>query len=432
MRKIILTILLTVTAVLMSGCEQQEPSITIENTQVSEGTVTFDLEVNDPDDALSTMDVILYDDSDEEVTRLSESDLDGIEKFEGSTFSNLAEDSTYTITVQADYELSDETNEGVAMDTATIETDAYLDLGATFENTSVSGNEITFDLEVSDPEELISEFTVVLLGPDGESVAELGASDLATGMNEDVSFWNLHYDTGYTIEVRADYTDGHVTREDALLGSQTVTTESAKPPSASIEEDTVEGHAYTFDLQVDDPSGIITNLEVILYDDTDSEITRFDSEEDDLTTGLNEALQFSRLAYDTTHSVEVVADYHLDNTLSEDETLDTNTFTTGAYAEPSGTLAITDVTADAVTFDATLDDGADTVTYPAVFIYEADGEDPISAITAEDGLDEGETTSLEFTGLASGATYDLVFVADHWNGQEETALSFETASFTTD
>ena len=430
MKRFVYTLFLGAVVFTLAGCEAEEPSISIEHADVKEDEVTFDVAIDDPDDTLSVMDIVLLDEDSNEVTSLNETDLDGITGFEGAYFTNLAEATDYTIKVHADYTIEDTVHEETMMDTVTFETDPYLELDATFDAAEVNENEISFDLSIDDPQDVVIGLEVLLKGPEGNVVTTLDETDgLSTGMNEDVSFWNLHYETDYSVEVRADYHDGHMTREAKTLGTKAFETEPAIEPDAAIHNETVQGHAVHFDLELSDPSGILDDVNAVLYDEQDDEVARLSYEDDDFGLGMNEALAFNMLAYDTAYTMKVIADIYPDGTLDEDVVLNTHTFTTGVYEEPSGTLEVTELTEDSVTFTASLTDDAHTVTFPAVFIFESGEEDPL-AVHGDDVLSAGENTSLSFTGLETGEAYDLVFMADYFDGEEETAIHFDAMTIT--
>lgn len=433
MRKILSILIMTFLITPLMGCEAKEPAINIENHEVSKDTITFDLDLEDPDNTLERMDIILQDSSSEEVTRLEETDLDGIEKFEESTFSNLAESEDYTIVVKSDYTLNGDTHEAVSMDTLEFSTKDYLDIGATIENAEVEDNTIEFDLTINDPEEAITALETQLVDSNGDTVTTLDEEDgIGVGENEAVTFENMYYETDYTIEVLATYQDGHRTREDKVINTHDFTTESATAPTSSLLNEEARGHTYLFDLEINDPSGILENIDIILYDDSETEVERIESSEETLETGLNKDLTFERLNYDTDYTVEVVADYYPDDTLEEAAVLDSATFTTDQFVEPSGNLKNIVWDDSSVTFDATLSDESYTVTYPAVLIYESSEDTPLIVFTAEDGLQRGENQEISFTGLSSGVEYELVFMADYYDGDDESTIIFDSTTFTTD
>jgi|GEM_PF-1699450 len=427
--------LLTVTTMLalmfLAACdlEPQEPDITIDNVTTDEDAVEFDLEIDDPDDALIEIDIILYDESDEEVTSLSTDELDGITIIEGSRFFNLAQDMTYTIVVEADYELED-IHQDVVLDEHTVEIDEFRTPNAKISDAVVVGNEIVFDLLIEDEYDVLIDATIHLFDDGGEEVAVIDEG-LVVGVNEDVSFWNLYFDTTYEIEVRVDFTDGYLDRSGVVIESHTFTTEEAVEPEFHISEPKTEGHEFHFDLLIEDASGILDDVTITLTDDLDNTVSIIEA--DDLVLGLNENLMFDFLEYDATYHIEVTADYYEGDTLLEGVAVLEHTFTTDAFIMPSGVIDNIHVGEDYVIFDALIEDEAHTITFPAVFLIDPDNpEDILAVISPEEveGFGVGLNEDLIFENLTPGATYEIILLCDYFDGNEEDVEILDNHLFT--
>ncbi|MEC9484755.1 MAG: hypothetical protein UMR38_02630, partial [Candidatus Izemoplasma sp.] len=211
---------------------------------------------------------------------------------------NLLTNQRYFIQIVSNYDLNDEatikTADVITRDTFI--TSALDAPDAVIDNIVVSNNSVTFDVTITDSEEVITSNLEAMIYQDNTLV---DSKTITVGLNEDVTFTGLTSSSDYVIMVETDYNlnddDGEQT--DQLLEAIDITTETNALPIASLSN--IETSHDTLDVTVTytDIDGVITgNRSVSIYDEAN---TLIDTKA--LSTNT-ETVQFTGLLSDQTYT----------------------------------------------------------------------------------------------------------------------------------
>ncbi|MCF7925591.1 MAG: hypothetical protein K9L26_03560 [Candidatus Izimaplasma sp.] len=274
----------------------------------------------------------------------------------GLTFGDidLLTNQRYFIQIVADYDLNDtltivSEQEILYQSFITSELDAP---EAFIENVIATNSSITFDVTVYDDEDVITNNLEAVLYQDDTLIDSL---PLVVGSNTNKQFTNLDSSSTYELIIETDYNlnDDEAERFDIMLDAEDVDTETNAIPTASITNITPSQETLDFEVLITDDDSVSSNLQVGIYDESDTLVGSLQS----LTVGTN-TLSYTSLLSDHTYTIKVTGDYDLDDgvTVETNASLATDTGITLAKQTPSITITNTVITENSVTFDFAYDD----------------------------------------------------------------------------
>ncbi|ERJ11265.1 hypothetical protein [Haloplasma contractile] len=197
--------------------EYASPTGSLNNHELHTNTLVFDAMIADPDDVLDDAIIEIYSDH---LVITSIGLTDGLVKNginEDAFFTALNPNETYTVKLFGYYMNGVDVYEQVLMDEFTITTEDFLVTGAIVLPV-LSGNRITFDTRMSDPYNMITGLSVLLVS-DNTIIAELTPQHglVTNGVNQGVYFSDLPTGATYQIKIIANYFDGATTHDYVIL-----------------------------------------------------------------------------------------------------------------------------------------------------------------------------------------------------------------------
>ncbi|MFW5838486.1 MAG: hypothetical protein ACOCU1_00975 [Bacillota bacterium] len=382
------------------------PTVTIDNiNKTTPSEITVDISVTDTDATLdSPLSVMIY-----EGANLL--DTQTITSSDSIVFDNLTKETTYTIVISAD--IDQNLSSGIYNYTF-INTDETLPNyhpDISYNDVEIEQERIDFFVELDDIYGTLTDNLVRIELLD-EDNTQVGTSDyIETDMK--VKLMNLYSDNTYTVNVyvQVDYQDGAGSQE-ILLDTQTYTTEAKTPPSVTVNETISTTHIEGI-LTWTDPDSIKDTHTISLYQG-DAFITS--------VTDTN-SFDFTGLFSNETYTVVIEFSYDLNDGEGSVTNTTELTYTTDDLTEPDVTPDNVDVTDDAISGDVDITDPDNTIASHTVSLYL--GETLIDS--------ETDTTTFDFTGLLSDATYTLVISVTYDLNEVDDPTTKETNyTYTTD
>lgn len=382
------------------------PTSAITNTDTTDTSLSFDVEILDPDAVVTGGSVVaklFY----EGVEVDSQALVNG-ENF-NITFGGLLSDNNYRVRIFVDYDLNDGngTTSEYQVGELNIATEPKQPPVATFLFTDADEDTIVVDIEVTDVFNVLSgDLKAVLMLDDAPTGDEV---DLTVGVNSNVTFNGLFSNERYYINVIADYdlNDGASVFDDEVLETDFVTTVPYDMVSAELTNVTSTVSSITFDVTVEDPSGIVTgNLQAVLYQ---SDVATGDVIA--LSVGDNLGVSFTALDSNTEYKIQIETDYDLNEQSGPvlAYVLDTALAATPPLSPPTATVVsfVEDYESFTVNINVNNEDGTITGITKAVLYKDdvATGQE----VVLSDGLNSG----IAFTGLLSDNQYEVRVVTDY-------------------
>ncbi len=237
------------------------PEATVKNPLIDQGTITFDLELNDTgEDILDCFIRLNKDGNNIENQSCDELNMNGNNK--DLFFTGLEKNTSYEIAVYLLY-YHEEIIESVS--TYEFTTGTWLDKPtAMLENPVLNKEEISFDITFIDPDKSFIDCTIILL-KGNLKVSDNYCSGHPPYENKDLNytlgFSTLEKNTAYTIFINIDYTDGANNREyEHKLYEFTTGSWLATPKARFSSDPYIEGNTIYFTPNVTDVDNTLTKL----------------------------------------------------------------------------------------------------------------------------------------------------------------------------
>jgi hypothetical protein len=411
--------------------ENAVPTASISNVTINQNDLVMNLSVTDVDNVITgNITAILYDDTDTALvtlTNLIVGDQTLVFPYD------LGYDAYYRVVVYADYNLLDDTglqtNEiigGPRIINSFSERTPQVDI----DNVVVTQDQITFDVEVFDNDNIIVGGTIeARLYLEGTLVATI--TNLVVGENNGLVFGGapneLLSDRTFELRIITDYLkdDNNGVYANQLIGTEQATTNPKVAPVGEIFIDTVAATELIFDVIVTDIDSTATALVANLYDGSG---TLVDTET--LINGNNFNILFDNLTGATTYTLRLEFSYDLDDGDGEQDVLAAEvTQLTLQSVPPVGTIqsATSTLSQIEVTYSYNDIDGVSSEQFLRIY----DG----TTLVTELAIVAGDNQTHTFTGLTPNKEYTLTIESSYdlndKNGTlEDVVLS--TTSLTTD
>ncbi len=373
------------------------------NLDLQENSIEFDVSINNTNDIIVIESIVanlyiegIFIDSAE----IHNSHID-------FKVNNLFANKEFTIELVADYDL----NDGLGIQEDKIiysETFSTLENAAPIVNilnTFITQGYVTIDLEVVDENEtLISTLTAVLYEED-VAVQSISFDKSAIQIVFD---YPTIFEKNYYIEIYADYNlrDGNGAVYDESLRRIVTYTAEAKAPIAEIKNVLTTTSTIGFDISVIDADLTIIDNSIFVYLYLGGSLV--------YTLGIDSGdtgIDFDMLLSNNEYTIIVKADFNLDDgsgVLSE-QVLITHVVNTDIKAIPTSGISNTATTDSEISFDVDIIDN-DNVIIPGsilAVLYHEDVEVDNAILTP------GGNFNIEFTGLLSSNSYEVIFFVNY-------------------
>ena len=320
---------------------------------------------------------------------------------------NLFSNKEFTIELVANYDL----NDGLGVQEGKI---IFSESFSTLENavpvvnvlnTAVTQGYVTLDLEIIDENlTLISTLTAVLYEED-VAVQSISFDEFTTQI---VFSYPTIFEKNYYIEISADYNlrDGNGAVRDEALRRIVSYTAEAKAPIAEIKNVLTTTSSIGFDISVIDADLTILDNSVFVY--------LYLGEDLVYTLGIDSGdtmIDFDSLFSNNEYTIIVKADFNLDDgsgVLSE-QVLITHIVNTEVKAIPTSEISNTNTTDSEISFDVDIIDNDSVISAGSILaiLYHEDIEVDRVVLTP------GGNFNIDFTGLLSSNSYELIFYLDY-------------------
>ena len=381
------------------------PGAVITNVSVDSSTYNFDVDVTDADSVITALSLqaVLYKDSAPVATLPL-----NVGSNVGVSFTGLDSNSTYTVNIQADYDLNDGTaprTDYVMVNDSKV-TLINQEPSAAITSIVADYNTLTFNITVYDTDSVITGGTLFAeLYLDGVPVGQTVA--LTAGINVAKEFDLILSNKNYEVKVITDYNldDGTGEVVNFEMVNRSEATQAKQSPNATVTNTVVTNTSIDFDVDVSDPSVTITNnLQAILYKDEVAVGAPIA-----LSTGAN-SVSFTSLEFGADYTVEIVTDYNNNTGVADVTGLQMTNF--AASTRPLIVIeSITNLPLE-VNLDITIDD---------FFSVLYDGYLEIT-VYDKDSLEVADSFSVNVDTPTNAATIDLInFYNNHDYNLEFTA-----------
>ncbi|AIO19327.1 hypothetical protein KQ51_01451 [Candidatus Izimaplasma bacterium HR1] len=285
------------------------PRIERENYNLTRNTISVDFNIIDIDDVIDplTLKAELYSGETRVATKDISSGMVSVE------FTDLLANRYYEVKVEASYDLDD----GNGVQTSVVlYSGTYLTLSngtptALINNVDVTENEVSFDVDINDTDEVIQAGRLRVEIYNGETkVQGIDYTTYIMGDESGLSFEALLNDNEYTIKVIADYdlNNGEGVLTNKVLSSHTFSTLPRSVPTPDIENLNLLENSIEFDINISDPLGIIDQDTVMARLYIDDVLVDTSSVHDTFVD-----MQISNLLADSIIRIELLADYDLND-----------------------------------------------------------------------------------------------------------------------
>lgn len=391
------------------------PTTVISNPVITDETVTVDVFIEDIDDVVipGTMYAGLFKNG----VQIGESELLTVGSNNAILFDHedILSDNSYDVFVYTDYNLNDGYNNVIKFELGSyqVRTEMKVAPSAIIQNLEATTDTISMDVIVSDPDDVITGNTKVVLYI-GEEPYELENGDpyeiaLVKGLNPTITFTDVYSDQSFNIRVVTDYNlnDGTNAVLDELLDYDFVKTSGNDLPTGEMFNVTVGIDSISFNTIVDDDDSVITDgLQAIIYLNGNPYQTI------DVEVGIDDTNTFTGLPSDSDYTIRLVTNYNLRDIAQEqtDYQLDIYTTSTNAYTAPTGYVTALTKTTDTLDFSVMVDDpDATSVDDYVVQLFRngvyVNGSDQV--------LNEGLNLDIHYGDLDSGVEYQIKIVATY-------------------
>lgn len=278
------------------------PTVEIANAQSTQTQVSFELNITDTDNVGSITKIEL----------LHGEDAPIVSENAARSFANLLSNNDYTIKVTYSYDLNDGVGEQQIVKTANIKTKAKAALMVEIVNVQSTQTEVSFELNVTDTDDVGAISTIKLLHGDDEPIV---ASDLTSR-----SFENLLSNNDYTVKVTYTYDLNDGAGKQQIVKTADIKTKAKATPSVTIDNFSNTINQISADVTFEDIDSIGEIINIVLKkDDVQVAITN------DRTSII-----FDALDSDTEYTIVVEYKYNLNDGNGEQ----TATQTARRYTSP--------------------------------------------------------------------------------------------------
>ena len=304
------------------------PTVEIANVQSTQTEITFELNVTDTDNVGAITKIELLHGDDEPIVA---SDLTS------RSFENLLSNNNYTVKVTYTYDLNDGVGEQQIVKTADIKTKAKAVLTVEITNVQSTQTEITFELNVTDTDNVGAITKIELLhGEDAPIVVE----------NVARSFDHLLSNNDYTIRVTYSYDLNDGVGERQIVKMADIKTQAKVAPTVEIANVQSTQTEVSFELNVTDTDNVGTIAKIELLHGEDAPIG---AETSDIRA-------FENLFSNNDYTVKVIYTYDLNDGVGEQQIIKTADIKTKAKAVPAVEITNVQSTQTAISFGLNLTD----------------------------------------------------------------------------
>lgn len=399
------------------------PTSTSSNTDATDTSISLDVEFVDIDgviEAGSVLAKLFYKGIEVDSAMLTEGENFGV------TFTGLLSNNNYKVVFYVDYDLNDGRGiiEEYEVGEVIIRTDPKLAPTADFLFADADEESITVDILIEDDFGVLSGDLKAVLMLDNVATGE--EVDLTLGINSNVTFNNVYAGERYYVNIIADYdlNDGLSVYDDEILASDYILTSSYSDVNAFINNPTATINSISFDVEVLDPSSVITgNLQAVLYlNDVATGAVQ------PLVVGNNVNVTFAGIDSATDYMVQIEVDYDLNEITGPvvGAILDFVEISTNELSAPTVSFVNQVPDYDAFDIDIFVDNSDGTITgnLKAV-LYKDDVAQP-----QEVALVAGMNLAVHFDTLLSDNEYEVKVFSDYdLNDDAGEQLNVELGSF---
>lgn len=336
----------------------------------------------------------------------------------------LLSNNKYDIIIYASYNLNDGSDK--IIDAIITEVEVSTDIrdlpSATVDDISITEEEISFDVNLTDVDDVIlTDTTYAVLVQSDVPVPGITPILLHPGYNDDVTFSNLFSDETYVIRIVTDYNmkDAQPDHLNQKINSGTINvkTEAYNHVEAYITNEVVTATTIEFDVEIIDSSGVIDGLIQAILDmpvDPDKVVT--------LSVGTNHVV-FNTLGAETSYDIDIVSFYDLnENGIEYDPGLLAEiNLTTQPLGAPTASIISVVEGYDTITVEVSLNNDDGTIISGRIAQIWEEG---VHLDTKDFVLTDGINEDVLFSGLDTNKTYEVRIVADY-NLQDGSADQLE-------
>jgi|GEM_PF-1274793 len=377
------------------------------NVTADATTISFDVTVEDPQMVIdSNLQAVLYID---DVAVVAISPLPLIVGENSVTFNGVDSETTYTIQVEADYDLNEATGPVLAqmLDFTMITTEPLAAPSANISNPQPEFHEVTVDIEVTDRDLVIQDNLKAEIYKDDTQVGVL--QPLTVGENT-ITFPGLLANNTYEVRV---YTDYDLNNEDpeqlgALLDSFEVTTLAKQVPEFTSANVNLTHTSIVFEYNMNDIDTVLDSntLQAALIVGAVT-YTQID------VTSTTVSFDISYLLANQDFEIEIYADYNLDDGSPAvvGGLIKTFQFTTLSYEAPSAVIDDLDVYQESIDVQITVTDPDSTSSDELVAeLFEAGNPVALETIVLVNGVN-----NIQFSTTISPQVLYKVVVRSHYD-----------------
>lgn len=319
------------------------PYASFSNVQLKEDVITFDLTIHDNYHTLTKLLVLITDSKDNVLSKLSMDDGLILGRNKDQSFTGLWSNSTYTLSVVADYQTPVEKIRNEIIAEEIIKTDSFSATPqASITNISTSGARVTFSYEIQDRYKMLTDLSIVLLSIEAKDTYPLYTDDdvimkltkedgVAVGMHN-ATFDGLAPNTDYMIVILASYNDGQEEKNKEIIANQLIHTNSYTYPNASIDDYyKVNNDNVTFYYKIQDEGNLLTDISIRVLDMEDNLVTELTKEDGVTVGGVGDHKgEFKLLPPNSNYKIVIFGIYNLEKEKIE-QVLATKEITTEDY-----------------------------------------------------------------------------------------------------
>ncbi|MCF7926148.1 MAG: hypothetical protein K9L74_01040 [Candidatus Izimaplasma sp.] len=378
--------------------EKELPTAEVLNAEQTETSLEFDVVITDPDEVvdLSSFTVELY----HENTVVETLELSGAFNY-GVSFSNLLSNNDYKVKVNLNYNLNDGqgTIENFDAVTTTIKTEAQTKPIASVLDQVTTYEQIKLDIEISDPDNVISGNLKAILYQNGEATGQ--EKLLTEGLNPNVRFTGLYSNASYTVIIVADYdlneASGPIT--EGVLNS--LSTRTATDVSVTQVEGDLTYNSNALEVYVNNKQGYYVS-DNVLIEVTDG-VTTIQTYSVGYDSTFN--IDLVNLLSNTDYTVYVKADFDTGDEIITDKLISTYAFTTAEITPIDVTFELLDLQTNQISLEIDVAEDVDN--------YVQDGSLEVVLFQIVDGVKTEIDTQL----LPENNTTEVNFNFDPDDGQ---------------
>ena len=394
-----------------------EPKVGVTNVRTDENSITFDLDIDDPNGFVKDAYAVLYNSwTGDEITRLEDLNL------KDNKFTNIYSEHCYHIEIVYTFNSNLREDRVSSNYTYNIYTCGYV-INTDIENVVTGNDSVTFDVNIEDEHNRLVSASIQLVD---DNNYEIIYQTLEYTGNGSYTFENLYSCKAYTIIVSVQYDRNSYYENNNLVFNyvyEHFTTGSYDDPIIEITNVRTDENSVTFDLDIQDPNGHYIGAYAIIRSSwTGEEIARLDN----LSIKDN---KFENIYSGHAFNIDVIYTFNA-NTI-EDVTRSITRYdvwTTEYVVAASINNIVADY--DSITFDVNLEDEHNRVTNAVIQLI-----NPYNSSIVYQEIEYTGNGTYTFENLYSDKYYEirLFFVIDknHHIESENTQFVYINAYFTT-